>query len=58
MYECRNCKFFEDSRCHRYPPIIDSFQTVLENDWCGEFSPNVVDVSQVPEKLYQISVSR
>jgi len=54
MYECRNCKFFEDSHCHRYPPVIDSFQLVLGNDWCGEFSPNDEDASL--QQLYQIYV--
>jgi len=51
---CRDCKWFDGSNCHRYPPKmvpwpeheehqfqyvpISTFPLVGPNDWCGEWS--------------------
>jgi len=41
---CANCKYWQDQRCHRYPPIsIETdtgetykFPIMQPGDWCGE----------------------
>jgi hypothetical protein len=42
---CKDCKFYEDKKCKRFPPTLDPnsiycfsyFPVVEEYDWCGEF---------------------
>ena len=38
---CANCKFWQVSLCHRYPPTGDGetmvFPTTKPGDWCGEY---------------------
>lgn len=50
MIKCKNCAFYEEKKCRRYPPKAGSegysddyvgvsfyFPSVEESDWCGEF---------------------
>jgi hypothetical protein len=47
MEICRDCKFFLNGDCHRYPPIVITvngfpvsvFPHVSRDDTCGEHSP-------------------
>jgi len=40
---CGTCRFNENNRCHRFPPVIYMYHTqrqfpfVEQTDWCGEF---------------------
>jgi len=42
---CATCKYYEDNRCHGFPPVIYRFHTEREfpfvktDDWCGHFQP-------------------
>jgi len=50
---CRNCCYYENrdydqSFCHRYPPIEGRHELVQKDDWCGEFvSKAIIEIDRL-----------
>ena len=41
-YSCKECYFYEDGICRRYPPQTADSKVLVCGDtgWCGEFVPH------------------
>ena len=39
-YACKECYFYEDGLCRRYPPQPAKVIVCGDTDWCGEFLPH------------------
>jgi hypothetical protein len=57
MRKCKQCKYYDNGACHRYPPVtvggVVEFETLTmhptvvgEDDWCGEYLQKLPSLSE------------